>query len=103
MAKQINGSLVENDGIKPPPTTERPNVTPGGRAQVVVQNLDKPLRHDIRGHLNDIYIQSQALQLMCQGNNDMLGMVHGQMKSVEKIQELLDLTIRPGRGSASNN
>lgn len=61
-----------------------------------VINLDKPTRHDIRGHLNDIYIVAQTLKELHKSEPDTMEWLNGQMKSVELCQELLDLTIKPG-------
>ena len=55
--------------------------------------LNQPLRHDIRGHLNDIYIITQTLMSVHNADPDTLEMLKSQEKSIELIQELLDLTI----------
>ena len=54
--------------------------------------LNQPLRHDIRDHLNDIFIACQAIQAMHE-DPDPIDLVKGQMVSINLIQKLLDLTM----------
>lgn len=55
--------------------------------------LTKTLRHDIRGHLNDIHISAETLQMIHRDCSESCEFLEGIKKSVELTQALLDATI----------
>lgn len=56
-----------------------------------VTNLDKPLRHDIRDHLNSIYMTAETIKTLSK-DRDISDLANSQLRIIDKVNELLDLT-----------